>query len=611
MKQRNRKKSIKITRGASSGWLLSLLIHVGLFFLAGLLVVFTVQQREEKKFVPPPPVERPKMQLKKPKVQVKKNKPKPTQRIVTKVNPASMPEIQLPELGGVADGLAGGVGGFDLMPNLEEVTLFGGGQTIGNDFVGTFYDFKRDRSGRPIPTDPSEFVEELRRFVRGGWRTSQLARFYRSPKKLFATTFMIPPVKSSVAPAAFGEMETGGWCWMAHYKGKLVHHEDIRFRFWGMGDDVMVIRVNGEVVMNACWPEGQWGSYGIGGDWRSDAKNDFRFYLGNNLSRGGDWIELKAGEPVDMEVILGEVPGGQFCSMLTVQVEDEEYERNKQGGPILPIFKTDEPSLDLMDEIYKTMVTDEASVTNGPVFRDYDFSAELEEKEEVVEEVVESQYRTWTLNNGQSFEAEFISVIGDRAILRTADDQQPKILFRDLSSEDREYIDLSTPPSYDLTFVKASNVRQVETTPYLNEDPPRVNDFVFGAKVRQSNSQPYPHELTVEYFAIAQELLGNGYILADRRTSSFIPSKENRFAHEFSGDSIEFSEYVLDGERVGRKYAGNLVVLYDKTGRVVDYSTSNDWLFEHLDNLKKIPVSRYFDKECRRIFPTSPPPTRY
>ena len=64
MKKPDRKKPKKITRGASSGWLLSLLIHAGLFFLAGLLVVFTVQQREEKKFVPPPPVERPKMQLK-------------------------------------------------------------------------------------------------------------------------------------------------------------------------------------------------------------------------------------------------------------------------------------------------------------------------------------------------------------------------------------------------------------------------------------------------------------------------------------------------------------------------------------------------------------------
>ena len=43
------------------------------------------------------------------------------------------------------------------MPDLNEMTLFGGGQTIGNDFVGTFYDFKRDRTGRPIPMDPTQF----------------------------------------------------------------------------------------------------------------------------------------------------------------------------------------------------------------------------------------------------------------------------------------------------------------------------------------------------------------------------------------------------------------------------------------------------------------------
>ena len=105
------------------------------------------------------------MQLKKPKVKVKKTtKPKTTQRIVTKMKSASMPDIQLPELSGVADGLNAGLGGFDLMPDLNEMTLFGGGQTIGNDFVGTFYDFKRDRTGRPIPMDPTQFSEELRRF---------------------------------------------------------------------------------------------------------------------------------------------------------------------------------------------------------------------------------------------------------------------------------------------------------------------------------------------------------------------------------------------------------------------------------------------------------------
>ena len=64
------------------------------------------------------------MQLKKPKVKVKQSaKPKPTQRIVTKMKSASMPDIQLPELSGVSDGLNTGIGGFDLMPNLNETTL--------------------------------------------------------------------------------------------------------------------------------------------------------------------------------------------------------------------------------------------------------------------------------------------------------------------------------------------------------------------------------------------------------------------------------------------------------------------------------------------------------
>jgi len=57
------KKGQEITKGMSSAVLLSILIHVGLFLLAGMLVVFTVVKKEEKKFEPPKAVERPKMKL--------------------------------------------------------------------------------------------------------------------------------------------------------------------------------------------------------------------------------------------------------------------------------------------------------------------------------------------------------------------------------------------------------------------------------------------------------------------------------------------------------------------------------------------------------------------
>ena len=165
----------------------------------------------------------------------------------------------------------------------------------------------------------------------------------------------------------------------------------------GNGDDVMVIAVDGEVVLSACWPdEGNWGISTIGGDWRSDAKNNFRFYLGNNLARVGDWIELKAGEPRELDVMIGEVPGGAFSAMLTVEVEGQTYAKNRQGGPILPMFKTDEPSRNLLDEIFKNLVPGEAAITNGPIFRDYDFVAsKVAEEVVVVEEEKLSPFRLW------------------------------------------------------------------------------------------------------------------------------------------------------------------------------------------------------------------------
>ncbi|MCF7847906.1 MAG: hypothetical protein K9M45_03560, partial [Kiritimatiellales bacterium] len=407
------KKSKSIIKGMPSGVLVSIVVHVVAFLLAGLLGVFTITQKEGKKFVPPTPVERPKMRLRKPKVKVKKTaKPKPTTRIVTKVNRASMPDIQLPEMSGMQDGIGGGIGGFDMMPALEKVSVFGSGRTIGNDFVGTFYDFKRDRRGRTGIMDPDKFTHELKEFVRNGWKPSSIARYYRSPKKLYATTFAIPPILSSVAPAAFDEADTVGYCWMAHYKGQLVHKDGITFRFWGMGDDIMVIRVDGKLVLNACWPGDTEGA--IAHDWHSTSSDSRKYRLGNNDAVIGDWITLEPGVPQNMEVMIGEVPGGVFCAMLVVEEKGVEYEKNSQSGPVLPIFKTTEPSLDLIEAIHGDLVPGEACVTNGPVFRDYAFRKSEKPKKEnppAPQEVAskasmsgDPEVRTWTLAKGRALE---------------------------------------------------------------------------------------------------------------------------------------------------------------------------------------------------------------
>ncbi|WP_168432970.1 SHD1 domain-containing protein [Pontiella sulfatireligans] len=604
------RKSKGVVRGAPSGLVISLLVHAAAFMLAGLLVVFTVTQKEEKKFVPPKAVERPKMKLKKPKVKVKKSaKPKPTTRIVTKVKRASMPDIQLPEMSGLADGLIGGIGGFEIMPDFSETTIFGSGQTIGNDFVGTFYDFKRDRRGKSMIMDTGTFTDEVAKFVRSGFKVSKLARYYRSPRKLYATSFMVPTVRSSVAPAAFGEADTGGWCWMAHYKGQLVHKDGIKFRFWGQGDDILIVRVDGKVVLNGSWPNYQ----EIYSNWQTSDSKNRTYTMGNNTAVVGDWITLEPGVPLDMEVVCGEVPGGHFDMMLVVQEDGVDYEKNFQNGPVLPMFKTTQPNHDLQDQIFETLVEGEASATNGPVFCDFSSkgsSLHTEAENMLTEPVAEEEdaMRLWTSVAGKTFDAEYISFIGGKAVLKSSRGKQIKLDMNQLSEADREYIEFLNPPEFDISFTKQSSQRIIETTPYLEEAAPQIFDWTFGVKLKQTSATQYNHELNIELFAFGQQYLDdNKFILLDRQTTTFVPTKENKRTHIFrSPQTVETKKYDLHAQTHGRKYKGYLVLVRDARGVIIQHAASNDWLYDNREKVAKVPVGRYLDETGNRVHPTGP-----
>jgi len=583
-------------------------------------VVFTVVKKEEKQFIPPKAVDRPKMKLRKPKVKVKKtSKPKPTTRIVTKVNRASMPDIQLPEMSGMGEALVGGIGGFEMMPDLDEVTVFGSGQSIGNDFVGTFYDFKRDRRGKGISMDPEMFKDRVAKFIRGGWKESDLARYYRSPKTLYTTAFMVPTTLSSLAPDAFGEPDTVGYAWMVHYKGKIVHKTGGKFRFWGQGDDVLLVRVNGKMVLNGSIQDQ--GIMFIYSNWQNNTPYSQRYYMGFRTSEVGDWFVLEPGVPLDMEVVIGEVPGGEFAAMLVVEEDGVEYERGRQGNPILPIFTTAEPSLDMMDVILEGLVEGEASVTNAPVFNDYGSGSTVSiddvkenpppEDPPALDRFDAAGMRTWAGLNGRTLEAEYLSRVGRQVVLKTAKGKQKKILFEELSPEDQNYVELANPPKFNIDFTKQSSQRIIVMSQYNPTPPPRILNYVFGTKLKQTSSGLYSHELQIEFFAVGAELGGNNYILLDRQESTFIPTKENNQSHRFKGKSVELMDFVLDSQRRGKKYSGFLITITDERGKIIDYRASNEWLFENLDNLKKLPVGRYMDKTCTRVHPTSPKSNRY
>ncbi len=609
------KKTKGVVKGAPSGVVVSLLIHAAAFLLAGLFVVFEVFEKPEPSFVPPQAVERPKMKLKKPKVRVKKSaKPKPTTRIVTKVQKASMPDIQLPEMSGMTDGLAAGIGGFDIMPDLSEVTVFGGGQSIGNEFEGVVYSLLHDRQGGIAPMDEDAFRDVLRKYVLSGWKESKLARYYRSPKKLYSTHVMVPVIPTAMAPGIFGVPELEDYYLFVKYEGKLVHKTDIKFRFWGMGDAYIFVNVDGKEVLMSAWdfhhPWFDW--------WSSSAAGDRTYVLGNQRMVIGDWIELKAGEPLDMKVLFGEWQGGQVAGMLLVEVEGEEYPTSRTGGPLLPAFKTEEFSWDTLTQISRFLPEDECSLTNGPVFSDFYSKPKptetiAESKPSTLEEVVavppETTLRKWTLTNGRTREAEFLTVAGGNAVLKNTRGKQMKIPLDNLSEADRSYISLAVPPDLDINFSKTTKPRKFGDTNSGDEPPVKGSFYTFSTQIRKTSTQPYDHGLTAEYFAVGNEVGGDKNILLEYQRTDFALTEENNNAFEFGGRPVELLNYEYNGQRRGQRYGGFLVVVTDSRGKVIAHESPSKNLYRNLENLRKLRVGWYFDdNDCSRCLPTPPQP---
>ena len=233
---------------------------------------------------------------------------------------------------------------------------------------------------------------------------------------------------------------------------------------------IIVVRVDGKIVLSAPYPRDdghQNDTKLIGQEWQTSSPKSRMYWLGVQLSVVGDWITLKAGEPLDMEVLFAEIPGGMFQALLTVEVKGETYEKNPaRGGPILPIFKTAEPSIDLMESIYADLDPYDAQVMGGPIFCDYDVTPRtnsvIPKVEDPAEEVLvldtTPDMRMWTNSSGHIIEAELLTQMNDYVLLKTARGKQQKLPLVELSPEDQLYVEMTIPPKFDINFSKSTDI---------------------------------------------------------------------------------------------------------------------------------------------------------
>jgi hypothetical protein len=247
---------------------------------------------------------------------------------------------------------------------------FGSTHRSSGGLEGTMYDFKKKRNGEDVPYDianPAEFVERAVRLQKADFSDASLSRYFRAPQSLFLTHLAIPFSNAESGPSFFGadgDIKPSGW--MVHYQGRITVPRSGTYRFSGLGDDYLVLMLKGRMRLAACWSDIQpsiaerWEPTKPTGEWTGP--------FGNMRLVYGDWVHLREGEVIDIDLAIGERPGGKVGFILHVEEKGVDYRKDSQGRPILPLFATAPISHEEKQRITNEFGSYEIEWENAPVF---------------------------------------------------------------------------------------------------------------------------------------------------------------------------------------------------------------------------------------------------
>lgn len=219
-----------------------------------------------------------------------------------------------------------------------------------------------------------------------------------------------------------------------------------------------------------------------------------------------------------------------------------------------------------------------------------------------------AEMRTWTDQNGNQLEAEFVDSAGTDIVLKKEDGTQITISPLLLSEQDKEYLKDKVPTDLldpNKSALDRPKPLRIDVKISKNTDTVKDSDLVnrkitLIAKIRKRSLEPYDRKLTAEMFLVGIHKEDEYLVLLDRTTVEFDLADSNKAAVEGNTASIRYYE----NRKAGVEYEGNVVVVRDDEGTILDVSGSNrtfERSYKQLSKFKRDDVfTEHFKKKGTR-----------
>lgn len=210
----------------------------------------------------------------------------------------------------------------------------------------------------------------------------------------------------------------------------------------------------------------------------------------------------------------------------------------------------------------------------------------------------QAEMRIWSDKKGNTIEAEFVSVIGSKVVLKTPEGKTLKVTMSGLSAADKKFLASSIPPTIKIDVDIDKDEEKMHDSGYSVSKKETVSCSI---ELKKTSKEPCNREFTAHVYIFAESLLDNSKKIIIHKEHKF--NFKSKATSTFSSESASVQNYKgwssISNGKYGAEYHGYLVVVEDDRGNIISVESNQTTYEKNIASIKGKAVGTRFDKNYK------------